>query len=494
VYSDDQPLYPNEVIATVVLGNEIYVELLGPKIGMNDPGFTRQKSMWELLAYTPKHEYVEVIFRLDEKFYCPRHEAFDKPKIIGNFGPYTWFRPEVTSRTPEGWVYSTMVPATAEIFFFWIVDEKFVVSTDYEIVDDGAGQQLNCLHAGQAYGNYSELYVPMVDPTMYFKKNDDDSTLVRKVESKKVGKFTGFELTESLLDKMFEIDWTQMDLADVLTTEREMTKAKGKLREFYTEIRDIFRHYARYSSNVAYLNILTFMCFATQCKLPDKHNLKKPRLTEIFHYVNREYERNDENKLVYLHDPLNPDNMFTRSEFMEALCRIALIKYDSQPIDFGITSIMDHHIRKHVEVPDDQVIRNKMLSEPLQRVFLLYDSRLWGIFHKYATIVELDRVLLPTGFQQMLRDHGLISAKFTVRDANGCFLSAQQEEVSDGADDTDLQEMTFSEFLEAMARVAAAVAKPDKDAKIELHEQLQDLLVKLFPQAANNRTAKKVRF
>lgn len=44
---------------------QIYI-CSGPNIGINDPTFTREKTLWELYAYSPQHDYVDVILRFDK--------------------------------------------------------------------------------------------------------------------------------------------------------------------------------------------------------------------------------------------------------------------------------------------------------------------------------------------------------------------------------------------------------------------------------------------
>ena len=43
----------------------IHIELLGPTVGLDDPAYEREKTLWELYAYTPAHNYVPVVFLFD---------------------------------------------------------------------------------------------------------------------------------------------------------------------------------------------------------------------------------------------------------------------------------------------------------------------------------------------------------------------------------------------------------------------------------------------
>lgn len=521
VYTDKTNLYPTEVIinnlrlesgdATREYDNSdvVYVDLLGPKIGCNDPGFQRQKPMWELFAYTPKYHYVEVIFRLSG-----RQELTEPPQLIGNFGAHTWQVPVEMRRTnakPKHWEYSASVPAGAEIFFVFLIDGEYVLSEDYECVEDAGAQQLNSLKSGLPYSNYSELRVPKVRAESYFNKKKSGKGFQQNVRRKIVTKGGTFQnvvnLSESQVDMMFATDWRKIQLEDVLTSERDLEKARVKLRLFYDELRITFRYYSRCTQNVAYMNILTFMCFCTKCKIPDKRVLTKSRLTELFHRVNWEYFISDvDQQIVYINDPLNPDNQFTRAEFMEALCRIALIKYDSQPIDYALTSMMDNHIRKHINVPNTKNIRAKLLTEEVLKVFHLYDQRIWTCFHKFAKVEKGSRVLMVKEWNRILTEHGIINSSFSIRNANHCFSLSQQED-SDG-DDSDLMEMTFPEFCEALARAAdllfnphSSVSKPvenvavddpvDYDPHHDLPEHLEELFIRLFPEPACHRMKKR---
>jgi len=523
VYTDRSNLYPTEIIInnlrlrtdaeadpkTRGWDNDdiVHVDLLGPKIGCNDPGFARQKSIWELFAYCPKYHYVEVIFRLSG-----RQDLLDAdpPQLIGNFGAHTWQVAVSLKRTrSKHWEYSTMVPAGAEIFFVFLVNGEFVLSDDYERVEDASEQQLNSLNSGLPYSNYSELRVPHVKAELYFNSTKKFQENVRRKIVSKGGTFKKVtNLTENQVDMMFASDWRKMQLTDVLTSERDIEKAKAKLRLFYDEIRMTFRFYSRCTQNVAYMNILTFMCFCSNCKISDKRVLTKARLTELFHRVNWEYFVDDaDNQIVYINDPLNPDNQFTRAEFMEALCRIALIKYDSQPIDYGLHSIMDNHIRKYTSVPDTKNIRSKILSEDVLKVYHLYDQRLWNCFHKYARVEHGSRVLTVKAWDKLLHEKNVIGSNFSIRVGNHCFALSQQEDAD--SDDSDLMEMTFAEFCEALARVAdmmyreeTQVNKPVQDMANEdlantdrhplLAEHVEELFIHLFPEPACHRLKKRV--
>lgn len=492
VYSSNCPLYPNEIIQNSVRPNEkIFVELLGPKIGANDPGFTRQKSMWELLAYSPKNDYVHVIFCLRQE-HVPDLDESNPPRLIGNFGTHTWFVPMNVKRSESGnWEYEQSVPANAEVYFLWLVNGAPFVSKDYEIVVDNANQEMNCLHSGPPESNYSALRLPEITSEKYYKRNQKNAHEgpTRQVHHTKVGKMQLVtDLSTEQKDKMFNTDWRKMKLQDVLPHERDREKARKKLREFYDEIRTIFRYYSRHSHNTMYMNILTFMCFCSQCKIPDKDKLSKARLTELFHRVNLEYDIDTDLNVIYMSDPLNPDSMFTRAEFMESLVRMALIKYDSQPIDFGVVSMMDNHIRKHVSVPKEKGVRHAMTTETVHRMFLLYDHRLWTLFMKYAT--NDTNVMLPKAWENLLQDKNMFSHNFSIRAANHCYALSQQEDTE--GDESDLMEMTFPEFCEAIARVAEKIySDRPQGQRSRLYQKIEDLCVKLFPEPRNFRVKKK---
>ena len=80
---DNVPLYPFEIINERLEDNAIvHVELLGPKLGPNDPDFIREKTLWELYAYTPPHDYVPVVFIFEAAPYAPLRNP---PGVFGNF-------------------------------------------------------------------------------------------------------------------------------------------------------------------------------------------------------------------------------------------------------------------------------------------------------------------------------------------------------------------------------------------------------------------------
>lgn len=60
------PLFPNDQIANrLVDGDDVIVELLGPKLGPSDPSYSRDKTLWELYAYATPQDFVNVTLLFD---------------------------------------------------------------------------------------------------------------------------------------------------------------------------------------------------------------------------------------------------------------------------------------------------------------------------------------------------------------------------------------------------------------------------------------------
>jgi hypothetical protein len=84
VDSRGNALFPSDILCErVETGDTVRLELLGPRLGPNTPGFKREQSLWELYAYNSSqpHGLVPVIFLFD----ATELALTTPPSIFGNF-------------------------------------------------------------------------------------------------------------------------------------------------------------------------------------------------------------------------------------------------------------------------------------------------------------------------------------------------------------------------------------------------------------------------
>ncbi len=64
----------------------MWVEAIGPKLSLHDSLVVREKTLWELYAYTPSTRWVTVMILLDASSYRPRFAG--DPGVTGNFNAW----------------------------------------------------------------------------------------------------------------------------------------------------------------------------------------------------------------------------------------------------------------------------------------------------------------------------------------------------------------------------------------------------------------------
>ncbi len=136
--------FPAEVINDCVRdGDEVWVETIGTKLSLHDPSVVREKTLWELYAYTPVHQWVTVMIALDARKFRPRVRG--DPMVTGNFNswgipvPMTEFRNDV-------WTATIDFPAHSDILFKFVIDKHSFCSDKYRVVSDTNGTPDTTLH------------------------------------------------------------------------------------------------------------------------------------------------------------------------------------------------------------------------------------------------------------------------------------------------------------------------------------------------------------
>jgi hypothetical protein len=160
-------------------------------------------------------------------------------------------------------------------------------------------------------------------------------------------------------------------------------------------------------------------------------------------------------------DPDNPDNQFTRSEFMEALVRMSIFKYKDRQYDNAadkLERLLVRHILPRAldrSITAAPTLRGDILHPDVQAVYRRYCPRLYQMFLAYSTKPGVSTGLLPAfsskKYESFLKDFGLIGATLSRRAALVAFALARDEH--------DEQSMLkYPSYLELIARLAATMA------------------------------------
>jgi hypothetical protein len=447
-------LYPQEIIAErVESGDLLRLELIGPRIGLGSADFKREKSLWELYAYSdPATSLVPLVFLFD----ASELALSTPPAVFGNFN--SWGTP-ITMQWWKGNTYKHQMdfPAGAEIVFKFVVGGSAILTPQqYPVVHDSQGNKLHHLRLApippQLNLDASSVVPPAVpgeDPQVVRqareqaaeeKKNQKIMTL-QEIITMNARAQAAYTRTESLarngkelpvlssrlvgaypsgrgiskvdiraMDRLAKKDWSELvkGIKDVFPSHTPATitassgllsptglpapaakpqpvrmygvklaELKQTLFHYHTELTNLFHYYALgtpgCSPNGPHWNVLMWLQFLQIIRVPEHPAQQTPgaattggratvtRLDKIFHLVlskrgspssnstgaprggvggvrsfgdvplSHKEIKSTNNSLgkVLLHaeDPFSPVNHLTRTDFIEALVRVAMLKY-----------------------------------------------------------------------------------------------------------------------------------------------------------------------
>lgn len=357
-----------------------------------------------------------------------------------------------------------------------------------EIVEDDRGDQMNYLQvkqfsksvkaykAGAQYrtGNTATRTITIANPSIYFHKGP---------------------LPEKVKKTKFSSDKERIRITDVVDDPHERALVFQLLEKNFTEIKSTFKFYSSQASTheLAYMNVLKFQSFCRRAGLSNKE-LNASRIAEV-HSVVDQYEVNQKFKQKNRRtvqkkseNPNNPDAAFIRCEFLEAFVRIALIRRPdlrpSKAVAEAIRISMEKHPVKHANL-----VRDQLLAQGPQQVYEHYGDRLFKMFKHYSSRDGGIKAKFITvmGFEAMLKNANIFNDDYSVMMAKAAFALSQEEDDEADDDYEAYMQMTYSEFLEALARVAA-----DRFAQtgIALQEKLLVLFTHMFDTRMKNPHAK----
>jgi hypothetical protein len=181
--ADGTVCFPSEEIVRIVKNNDtLHFDILGPRIGLNDPAYTREKTLWELFAYTAPYDFS----RVEVRYYAS--SKLDSVGLIGNFNkwdsPYEMKKSQVDNLV---WKFILPLPAFAQICFRFIVGGKSVVSDYYQIVSgENSSNQFNYFVVKPQKTEYLQNEVPSISQIPI-----PEQTEVKRLPENITGKFIG---------------------------------------------------------------------------------------------------------------------------------------------------------------------------------------------------------------------------------------------------------------------------------------------------------------
>ena len=187
-----------------------------------------------------------------------------------------------------------------------------------------------------------------------------------------------------------------------------------------------------------------------------------------------------------------------RAEFLESLLHLANARCDREAalgvprrsVSEGFVAMLDGPIRTAIEKLGMGPMREALYSDSVQ--MLIHDNIKWieAVYHRYA---ETDgNAGKPTmnleEFDLLMRDAGLMGGEgaadeLTVEEVRAAFSGAQEDfahgDENDAPTAEDNEELTFTEFLEALGRIAMLKWEDDSIAPAMRVELAIDAIVAL---------------
>ena len=325
--SANRPLLPHmKINESVQDGQDVYVQLIGPEKGLNDPSRSSgERGLWELFAYEPPSSLVPVTF-----FFDATEVADLQGNTVGIFGTFnSWGVPLVMREVQPGlFAESIALPEGAEICFKFVLNDKHVVSPFFEVVlnEDGVemnyarvkrqpkevlvpGYQSSAIRRGvlvetlsrpapglspRFQGQVDPLYAHNIELPPQDARYLAGAGLARggglgRLENPPLGDvpiavplrvaprvLTGvFEgvrkLSHEMQRRLFESDWSRMRISDLVKDPSERAGVKEALWSVNEFLRRLFRGVTSQSGHDAsLLNVMTLAQVLHLCGIPDK--------------------------------------------------------------------------------------------------------------------------------------------------------------------------------------------------------------------------------
>ncbi|EAR90532.2 hypothetical protein TTHERM_00120780 (macronuclear) [Tetrahymena thermophila SB210] len=271
--------------------------------------------------------------------------------------------------------------------------------------------------------------------------------------------------SDNIISECFEFDWENSRLDKILSqyciNQQMKDDCKEILKKEYNLIRCVYKYYASLGivGDIPCISQNQFSNIALKMKLTDGKNFKISDLDYNFITVNS--SKNKEKNYR------NPDKAMIRFEFLEVIARIAIDKYiRSGACKNAQESLCNFFSNKQVrekfeEIEDPQAWRDtKYWIEECDIIIQNNLEMIQGLWNKWANSKKSEKRGFQTTqtmsineFIDMVKNYNLLDDFLTERDILLAFNLAMMTQVDELNNDRFIQ-MTFVEFLEAIARLA----------------------------------------
>ncbi|MES1907475.1 MAG: hypothetical protein MHM6MM_000585 [Cercozoa sp. M6MM] len=323
--------------------------------------------------------------------------------------------------------------------------------------------------------------------------------------------FVAVELpSDKVLDRMFAQDWKEIQLADLVQGAANRAPIKDLLRQHYNQLVQVFQYFCVITlsdDTNSYMGMLAFGQFSKECFELLDERLTMQRVDEVFKRVNVEEEFEEivnpdgtvTAKMITQPqgDESNPDHLFTRSEFIESVVRLAAIKFpdSSEPlVDRTERLLTEHVLSEHSAtiktLRQAAQLKQRVSAQDAQLLFSKVARKIRKVFDHFAAIGERKESKRHSLSQQQWHDMceaaSLFNPRMKPEARNGITLrSLSRRELalcfgmSQDLSDMNPQHaatLEWNEFVEALARVTETATRCDNSGEDTFCRRFQRVL------------------
>eukprot|EP00466_Bigelowiella_natans_P013922 jgi/Bigna1/89508/estExt_fgenesh1_pg.C_500094 len=269
------------------------------------------------------------------------------------------------------------------------------------------------------------------------------------------------------LEEYFRHTWSQVNIQDEIEDPQELDATRKAFRERIIALNKTFRFYCASNVPVEFMTANQWMQFGVAVGIADRRD---PAFSQIFVVTNASEAEEDKKDTQYEED--NPDNMFTFSEFTEALVRVGLHKYK----DLAPHEAFKKIATKVLMNGDPQCMEdfNSIFNTPeIWKVYKKFARKTYNVFAKYAAgdksqVDSLSSMDIKECFMFFKDSEIQVKTGLSRRSLIACFAMAQGIETDDEAG----YESDYAEFIR-MLGLLARETDPDKPIARSFQEFLE---------------------
>lgn len=299
----------------------------------------------------------------------------------------------------------------------------------------------------------------------------DDPFVMQKFKFFEKKRQSDFEvlrpMTANTMKKYMKFSWDQVNIEDDIPDAKERQLLEDVTFNYLKKLRRAFMYYSASNIPVEYMTANQWLQFGLGCRIADRRD---PSFSQIFVITNASEADGDKKDEDYDED--NPDNMFTFSEFLEGLVRVALHKHPELPPNDAYKKITKK-ILANADPHCFEDFPSILNTEPVWEVFQKYSKKVFKVFQHYAAgdqmaIDSLASLNIKEAFW-FFRDTKILKKAGLSR--RGLVTAFSMSQGMDRTDDTGY-ESNYPEFITMLGYLAR-----DIHDDLSMEEALQEFMV-----------------